>query len=136
MQIPQSPKSPKSPNHQITHKSSNHQITHKSPNHQITHKSYTLTPIPKRSSPEKTDDWAEWSSKTSQIDLSETSQNKIIEQNLNKDKKPIKDDPDLMKILSDLDQKKNGSKISKNSGNSVVSLEDLAFKKKVPNYKN
>ena len=39
-----------------------------------------------------------------------------------------------MKILSEFDQKNNGSKISKNSGNSVVSLEDLAFKKKVPNY--
>ena len=117
-QIPKSPKSPKS---------------QKPQNPPFSQKSYSLTPIPKRPSPEKTDDWVEWSSKTSQIDLSETSQNKTIEQNFGKNKKLGKDDPDLMNILSDFDQKNKGSK---NSDNSVVSLEDLAFKKKVPNYEN
>ena len=107
-----------------------------SQNSQIPQKSYTITPIPKRSSPEKTDDWVEWSSETSQINLSEASENKTIEQNDSNNKKPIKDDPDLMKILSDFDQKNIGPKKSENSSNSVVSLEDLAFKKKVPNYEN
>lgn len=105
-----------------------------SQNHQMFQKSYTLTPIPKRSSPEKTDDWVEWSSETSQINLTETSENKTIEQNNSNIKKPIKDDPDLMKILSDFDQKSNGTKKSENSDNSAVSLEDLAFKKKIPNF--
>jgi len=36
-----------------------------------------------------------------------------------------------MNILSDFDQK---NKIPKNLNNDVVSLEDLAFKKKVPNF--
>ena len=39
-----------------------------------------------------------------------------------------------MNILSDFDQKNKGSNNSNNSDNSVVSLEDLAFKKKVPNF--
>ncbi|MHA1474754.1 MAG: hypothetical protein ACTSQ5_06160, partial [Promethearchaeota archaeon] len=92
-----------------------------------------LTPIPKRPSSEKPDDWVEWSSHTPQIKLSESSQKETSDQNQNQNKKSSKDDPDLMKILSDFDQKSN---TSKNSDNSVVSLEDLAFKKKVPNFKD
>jgi len=108
---------------------------------QMSQKSYTLTPIPKRSTStddlqppdedkDKTDDWVEWSSETSQIKLSEGSQNETIKPYNKKNKKVNKDDPDLMNILSDFDQK------NKNTGNSVVSLEDLAFKKKVPNFKD
>ncbi len=106
---------------------------------QISQKSHTLTPIPKRPSSEKTEDWVEWSSKTSPIKLSVKSQNETIEQNNKKTTKSGKDDPDLMNILSDFDQKYKGSKNSENSensDNSVVSLEDLAFKKKVPNFKD
>jgi len=108
---------------------------------QISQKTYTLSPIPKRStstndleSPNenknKTDDWVECSSETSQIKLSGDPQNKTLESNHIKNKKTVKNDPDLMNILSDFDQK------NKNSENSVVSLEDLAFKKKVPNFKD
>ena len=38
-----------------------------------------------------------------------------------------------MNILSDFDQK---NKSSNNSDSPIVSLEDLAFKKKVPNFKD
>jgi len=38
-----------------------------------------------------------------------------------------------MNILSDFDQK---NKNSKNPNNNVVGLEDLSFKKKVPNFKD
>ena len=111
---------------------------------QISQKSYTLTPIPKRSTSnsnllqsnetmDKTDDWVEWSSEKSPIKLSGGSQNEIFESNHNKNIKLNKDDPDLMNILSDFDQK---NKNPINSGNSVVSLEDLAFKKKVPDFKD
>lgn len=109
---------------------------HKTQNAHFTPESYTLTPIPKRPSSEKTDDWVEWSSGTSPINLSESSQNKTFEQKNNKKTKSSKDDPDLMNILSDFDQKNKESKNSENLDNSVVSLEDLAFKKKVPNFKD
>ncbi len=87
-------------------KSQKTQNPQKSQNSPISQKSYTLTPIPKRPSLDKTDDWVEWSSDSSQIHLSEMSQDKISEPNINNKKKEIKDDPDLMKILSDFDQKK------------------------------
>lgn len=108
------------------------QKSQKSMDSHFTPKSYTLTPIPKRPSSEKTEDWEELSSENSPIKLSESSQNKPIKQD-NKNTKLSKDDPDLMNILSDFDQK---NKVSKNSDNSMVSLEDLAFKKKVPKFKN
>ena len=107
------------------------QKSQKSENTHFTPESYTLTPLPKRPSSVKTEDWVEWSYETSPIKLSEKSQNKTIEQKKNENKKVSKDDPDLMNILSDFDQK---NKRSNNSDNSVVSLEDLAFKKKVPNF--
>ena len=114
-----------------TQKSQNSQ---KSKNTQFTPESYTLTPIPKRPSSAKTKDWVEWSSQAPQINLPESSQNETVKQINNTNKKVSKDDPDLMNILSDFDQKNKGSNNSNNSDNSVVSLEDLAFKKKVPNF--
>jgi hypothetical protein len=102
----------------------------KTQNVPFTPESYTLTPIPKRPSSVKTDDWVEWSSQAQQIKPSESSQNETAKQINNPNKKISKDDPDLMNILSDFDQK------SKGPNNPVVSLEDLAFKKKVPNFKD
>ncbi|MHA1561553.1 MAG: hypothetical protein ACTSPA_05455 [Promethearchaeota archaeon] len=127
------PKVKQIPKSQNDNKHAKDKQTQKSQNSHFSPESYTLTPIPKRPSSEKPDDWVEWSSHTPQIKLSESSQKETSDQNQNQNKKSSKDDPDLMKILSDFDQKSN---TSKNSDNSVVSLEDLAFKKKVPNFKD
>jgi hypothetical protein len=122
---------PKPQNYNKPAKARQIQKSQNSQNSHFTPESYTLTPIPKRASSEKTEDWVEWSSGTSPIKLSKRSQNKTIDQKNNKKAKSSKDDPDLMNILSDFDQK---NKIPKNPNNNVVSLEDLAFKKKVPNF--
>ncbi|QEE17559.1 hypothetical protein DSAG12_03396 [Promethearchaeum syntrophicum] len=108
------------------------QIQNSHPSHD-SQKKYTLTPIPKRLSSEKTEDWIEWSSETSPIRISEENHDKKNKKSGDNNKKSSKNDPDLMNILSDFDKK---NKYTKNSGNSVVSLEDLAFKKKVPNFKD
>ena len=122
------PKVKQIPKSQNDNKHAKDKQTQKSQNSHFSPESYTLTPIPKRPSSEKTDDWVEWSSQDPQINRPESSQNETVKQINNTNKKVSKDDPDLMNILSDFDQKNKGS------NNSVVSLEDLAFKKKVPNF--